>query len=56
MIIIQRLTFGQATNAWAVGASADDVPTLSFLGEEVRSTGATIDALPPGMVRTCSGF
>jgi hypothetical protein len=48
--------FGRATNAWAMGASADDVPTLSSLGGLVRSMGATIDALPPGMVRTYSGF
>jgi hypothetical protein len=26
------LLFGRATIAWAVGASADDVPTLSSLG------------------------
>jgi hypothetical protein len=56
-----RLSFSaslssRVTNAWAVGASADDVPTLSSLGGVVRSMGATTDALPPGMVRTCSGF
>jgi hypothetical protein len=44
---------GQATNAWAVGTSADDVPTLSTLGRVVRTMGSTADALPPGMVRTC---
>jgi hypothetical protein len=56
-----RLSFGvslsgQATNAWVVGASIDDVPTLSSLGGVVRSMGATTDALSLGMVRTCSGF
>jgi hypothetical protein len=47
---------GRATNAWVMGASADDVPTLSSLDGVVRSMGTTTDALPPGMVRTCSGF
>jgi hypothetical protein len=46
----------RATNAWVVGTSADDVSTLSSLGGVVRSMGATTDALPPEMVRTCSGF
>jgi hypothetical protein len=56
-----RLSFdaslsGRATNAWVVGASTDDVPTLSSLGGVVRSMGATTSALPPGMVRAYSGF
>jgi hypothetical protein len=45
-----------ATNAWAVGTSADDVSTLSSLGRVVRSMGATTGALPSEMVRTCLGF
>jgi hypothetical protein len=48
--------FCRATNAWAVGASADDVPSLFSLGGVVRSMGATTDALPLRMVSTCSGF
>jgi hypothetical protein len=48
--------FCRATNAWAVGASADDVPTLFSLGGVVRSMGATTNALPLRMVSTCSGF
>jgi hypothetical protein len=40
---------GRATNAWAIGASADDVSTL---GGMVRSMGSTTDALLAGMVRT----
>jgi hypothetical protein len=47
---------GQATNAWAMGASADDGPNLSSLGGVVQSMGATTNALPTGMVRTYSGF
>jgi hypothetical protein len=39
-----------------VGTSADDVSTLSSLGEVVRTMGAIADALPPGMVRTCLRF
>jgi Zn-dependent M28 family amino/carboxypeptidase len=46
----------QATNVWAVGASADDVSTLSTLGRVVRNLGVTADALPPRMVKTYSGF
>jgi hypothetical protein len=46
----------RATNAWAMGASVDDVPTLSSLGGVVRSMGATTDALSPRMVRTYSRF
>jgi hypothetical protein len=53
-----RLSFdallpGQATNAWAMGASADDVDTLSSLGGVVWTMGTTTDALPPGKVRAC---
>jgi hypothetical protein len=43
---------GQTTIAWAVGASADYVSTLSSLGGVVWTMNTTIDALPPGMVRT----
>jgi hypothetical protein len=39
-----------------MGTSADDVPTLSSLGGVVRTMDTTTDALPPKMVRTCSGF
>jgi hypothetical protein len=46
----------QATNAQTMGASADDVPALSSLCGVVWSMGTTIDALPPGMVGTYSGF
>jgi hypothetical protein len=46
----------QATNAWAVGASTDDVPTLSTLGGVVRSMGATTDALHPGWLGPAQGF
>jgi hypothetical protein len=42
----------QATNAWAVGASADDVSTLSTLGELVGTVGSAADALPHWMIRT----
>jgi hypothetical protein len=41
-----------AANAWVVGASADDVSTLSSFGAVVRTMGATADALLLGMVRT----
>jgi hypothetical protein len=44
---------GQATNAWVVGTSTDDIPALSTLGGVVRTMGPAADALPPGMVRTC---
>jgi hypothetical protein len=47
---------GQATKAWAMGASADDVPTLSSVGRVIRAMDTTTDALPPRMVRTYSGF
>jgi hypothetical protein len=42
----------RATNAWAVGASADDASTLCTLGRVVQTMGSTTDALPPEMVRT----
>jgi hypothetical protein len=42
-----------ATNAWVVGASADDVFTLSTLDKVVRSMDSATNALPPVMVRTC---
>jgi hypothetical protein len=43
---------GWATNVWAMGASADDVSTLSSLGGVVRTMGTATDALPPGTVAT----
>jgi hypothetical protein len=46
------LLLGQATNTWAVGASVNDVSTLSTLGGVVRTMRSAVDALPPGMVRT----
>jgi hypothetical protein len=46
---------GRATNACAVGTSADDVSALSS-GGVVRTMGSIADALPPGMARTCYGF
>jgi hypothetical protein len=39
-----------------MGASADDVSTLSPLGKMVQAMGATADALPPEMVWTYRGF
>jgi hypothetical protein len=50
------LLLGRTTNAWTMGASVDDVPTLSSLGWVVWTMGATTGALPPGMVRTYPGF
>jgi hypothetical protein len=44
---------GRDANAWAVGTSTDDVSTLSSLGGVVQTMDATINALPPGVVRTC---
>jgi hypothetical protein len=41
----------RATNTWVVGASADDVSTLSFVGEVVWTMDTTTDALPPMVVR-----
>jgi hypothetical protein len=46
------LLSGQATNAWAMGASTDDVSTLSFLGGVVWTMDTTTDALLPVIVRT----
>jgi hypothetical protein len=45
-----------ATNVWAVGASEDDVPTLSYLGGVVWTMDTVTNALPPRMVRTNSRF
>jgi hypothetical protein len=50
------LSFGasllsQATNVWVVGASTDDVSTLSSLGGVVQTMGSIIDVLPSRMVR-----
>jgi hypothetical protein len=47
---------GWATNAGAVGASTDDVSTLSSLGRVVRTMGATADALPLGWSGPTEGF
>jgi hypothetical protein len=46
----------RATNAWAVGAFADGVTTLSTLDRVVWTVGSTTDALPPRMVRTSWRF
>jgi hypothetical protein len=46
----------RATNAWAMGASADDVLALSSIGRVVRAMDTTTNALSPRMVRTYSGF
>jgi hypothetical protein len=46
----------RADNAWAVGASTDDVSTLSTLGEMVWTMGSTVDALSPRMIRTSWRF
>jgi hypothetical protein len=43
----------RATNAWAVGTSANDVSALSSLGGVVQTMGSAADALPPEMVNTC---
>jgi hypothetical protein len=50
------LLLDRATNAWAMGASTDDVPALSSLDRVVRAMDTTTDALSPRMVRTYSGF
>jgi hypothetical protein len=50
------LLLSRATNAWAVGAFADDVSTLSTLSRVVRPMDTATDALPPWMVRAYSGF
>jgi hypothetical protein len=52
-----RLSFStllpsRATNAWAVGASTDDVSTLSSLGGVVQIVGSVANALASRMVRT----
>jgi hypothetical protein len=46
------LLHDRATNAWVVGASTDDVSTLSSMGGMVWTMGSTTDALPSGIVRT----
>jgi hypothetical protein len=55
-IIIRRLLPGRATNAGAVGASTDDVSTLSSLGRVVWTMGAAADALPLGWSGPTEGF
>jgi hypothetical protein len=50
------LLHSRATNAWAIGASSDDVPTLSSVGGVVQTMDTATNALPPRMVRTYSGF
>jgi hypothetical protein len=47
------LFLGQATNAWAMETSTDDVSTLSSLGGVVRTMGIATNALQPRMIRTC---
>jgi hypothetical protein len=42
----------RAIDAWAVGASTDDVSTLSILGRVVLTVGSIADALSLRMVRT----
>jgi hypothetical protein len=51
-ISFDALLPSRATNAWAMGASTDDVSTLSTLGRVVHTLGSATDALPPEMVRT----
>jgi Na+-translocating ferredoxin:NAD+ oxidoreductase RnfE subunit len=51
-IIMLCLTSGRATNAWVVGASANDVSTLSTLDGVVQTMGNAIDAHSLGVVRT----
>jgi hypothetical protein len=48
-IIMLCLTSGWATNAWVVGASANDVSTLDGV---VQTIGNAIDALSLEVVRT----
>jgi hypothetical protein len=38
----------RATNAWVMGASADDVSTLSTVGRVVWTLSSDPNALPPG--------
>jgi hypothetical protein len=47
------LSSDRATNVWAMGASTDDVSTLSTLGGVVQTVDSTADELPPEMVRAC---
>jgi hypothetical protein len=42
---------GWATNVGTVGASVDDVSTLSLLGRVLSTLGSATNALSPGMVR-----
>jgi hypothetical protein len=42
----------RATNAWAVGAYADDVSALFTIGRVVWTLGSIVNALSLGMVRT----
>jgi hypothetical protein len=53
-IIIRHLTSqsGHQCLGRGVGASTDDVSTLSYMGGVVRTMGTTADALPLGMIRT----
>jgi hypothetical protein len=46
------LLLDQATNAWVVRASTDDVSALSTLGGVVQSMDSVANALALGMVRT----
>jgi hypothetical protein len=41
-----------ASNAWVMGAFADDVSASSALGRVVQTMGSATNALPPDMVRT----
>jgi hypothetical protein len=45
------LLLSQASNAWTVGASVDDVFTLYTVGGMVRTVGSTANALSLEMVR-----
>jgi hypothetical protein len=47
---------GQAANAGTVGASVDDISSLSTLGRVVWTLGSVVDALSLGMVRTSWKF
>jgi hypothetical protein len=55
-IIIRCLTSRSAHQCLAVGASADDVSTLSFLRGVVQTVGSTTNSLPLGIVKTYRGF
>jgi hypothetical protein len=52
-IINRHLTSRLGHNAWAVGASTDDLPAMSTLGRVVQTMGSAGNALPLRMVRTC---